>query len=34
MLLRGPASGIPAYLMCAIVFIRHIPNLKEIVQAT
>jgi glycerol-3-phosphate acyltransferase PlsY len=28
--LRGPASGLPAYLMFAIVVVRHLPNLKEI----
>jgi glycerol-3-phosphate acyltransferase PlsY len=28
---RGPASGLPAFLMFAIVLVRHIPNLRDIV---
>lgn len=31
-LLRGSGSGVPAYAMFAIVFIRHIPNIKEILR--
>jgi hypothetical protein len=27
---RGPASGLPAFLMFGIVFVRHLPNIREI----
>jgi glycerol-3-phosphate acyltransferase PlsY len=33
MLARGPHLGLPAFMMFAIVFVRHMPNLREILQA-